>query len=85
MTDELRASGFSVALTHTLGQGFPDMVVGFGNYNLLVEIKDPEKPPSQRKLTPDEEEWHANWKGCVIVAEHSADVIEHFSNIFFQG
>lgn len=35
--------------------------------NLLVEVKDGEKPPSQRKLTPDQEVFFENWKGNVTV------------------
>jgi hypothetical protein len=32
-----------------------------------MEIKDGSKPPSGRKLTPDEVEWRAKWKAEVHV------------------
>jgi hypothetical protein len=37
--------------------------------NILVEIKDGDKPPSKRKLTKDEKEWHAEWTGQVTIWE----------------
>lgn len=35
--------------------------------NFLIEVKDPTKPKRDQKLTPDQERWHANWKGQVAV------------------
>lgn len=93
----VRATSASVAHTHTLGKGFPDIVVGIdglsliGNFkkkevlealsdvkglrilegvNLMVEIKDDSKPPSKRKLTPDEVEWHEKWQGQIAIVEN---------------
>lgn len=63
----LREVGATVAPTHELGKGFPDIVVGFRGINWMIEIKDGNKPPSKRKLTPDEVEWHALWRGQVAV------------------
>jgi len=70
-----RALGASVAPTHTLGQGFPDIVVGWRGINLLVEIKDGDKPPSRRQLTEDEQRWHDEWRGNVVIVESIADVL----------
>lgn len=64
----LRAVGASVAITSAVGQGFPDIVVGFRGYNYLIEIKDGSKPPSKRRLTVDEKDFHAAWNGNVKVA-----------------
>lgn len=64
----LRAVGASVAVTHQLGDGFVDIVVGFRGANYLIEIKDGSKPPSRRRLTPDEQEFHDAWRGRVDVA-----------------
>lgn len=36
---ELRALGMSVRHTHTIGQGFPDLAVGWRGVTLLVELK----------------------------------------------
>jgi hypothetical protein len=38
--------------------------------NYLIEIKDGSKPPSKRKLTSDEQEWHDTWRGTVYVANN---------------
>jgi len=65
----LRQAGATVTPTHELGRGFPDLVVGFRGLNHLFEIKDGSKSPSRRKLTPDEIEWHANWRGQVKIVE----------------
>lgn len=63
----LRDVGASVAVTSMIGEGFPDLVVGFRGRNYLFEIKDGSKPPSKRKLTPDEQEWHDLWRGAADV------------------
>ncbi len=72
----LRSVGATVTPTHAAGQGFPDLVVGFRGVNLLIEVKDGAKPPSERKLTPAQKEWHATWTGqkavCKDVAESLA-------------
>lgn len=65
----LRQVGASVLPMHTLGQGAPDIAVGWRGQNWFFEIKDGAKPPSARKLTPDEKAWHAAWQGSVVVVE----------------
>ncbi len=64
----LRDVGGSVAITSMVGNGFPDIVVGYRGQNYLIEIKDGAKPPSKRKLTHDEQEWHDLWRGTVHIA-----------------
>lgn len=64
----LRALGASVAHTHTV-KGFVDVVVGYRGRSVLVEIKDSNKPPSARKLTPMEAEFHKSWKGALVIIE----------------
>lgn len=65
----LRRIGCSVAITSGAGDGFPDIVVGHKGLNLLIEIKDGSKSPSQRKLTPVQIKFHADWRGQVDVVE----------------
>jgi Holliday junction resolvase len=72
---DLRKLGFSVAVTSSLGKGFPDLVLGKANKNYLVELKDGNKPPSARKLTPDEEVFIDGWRGRVIVAISTEDIL----------
>ena len=68
----LREIGATVETIHMLGRGVPDLLVGYCGRNLLLEVKDGDKPPSARKLTTDEQEWHSNWRGDVMVV-NSAD------------
>ncbi len=72
----LRAAGFTVRHTHTIGQGFPDLVVGRLETNLLVEVKRPGE-----KLTADEREFFDTWRGSVIIAHDAEDVVEWFSGM----
>lgn len=65
----LRKIGASVQPLHAVGQGCPDILVGWRGFNTILEIKDGKKPPSARKLTPDQEKWHAAWMGQVTVVE----------------
>jgi hypothetical protein len=46
-----------------------DLLVGREGFNFLLEIKDGRLPPSQRKLTEKEQQWHAGWRGQVAVVE----------------
>ena len=72
----LRNIGCSVTLLHAVGQGCPDIMVGFRGQNILLEIKDGKKPPSARKLTPAQQEWHAAWRGKAYVVASIEEAIE---------
>ena len=65
----MRQLGYSVCHLHQLGQGVPDLLIGKGGRNYLFELKDGNKPPSKRKLTEDEERWHAQWQGQVATVK----------------
>ena len=52
------------------------MLAGKQGINYMIEIKDGSKPPSKRRLTPDEEDFHAGWRGRIEVIESVDDVIE---------
>lgn len=68
--------GCTVRDTHALGKGFPDVIVGFRGVNILLEIKDGSKPPSERKLTQDEVDFFREWRGQVHVAESPQEALE---------
>jgi len=70
-----RALGCSVAVTSAVGAGFPDLVVGINGLNIMVEIKDGAKPPSERRLTPAQVDFHGYWRGQIVVIETVDQVI----------
>lgn len=57
----LRKAGAVVQCTHQLGGGFPDLFCNFRGRIFGFEVKDPQQPPSKRKLTDDEQAWIDNW------------------------
>lgn len=71
----LRKIGCTVTPTHTVGDGFPDLVVGRNGINHLMELKDGTKPPSKRELTPDERKFHIEWRGTVHVVYSVEDAL----------
>lgn len=40
-----------------------DLIVGYRGRSILLELKDGSKPPSARKLTPNQLKLVANWRG----------------------
>lgn len=61
----LRAAGCSVQSLATTGAGVPDLLVGYGGQNYLLEVKNPQ---GRNRLTPAQKEWHAKWRGqCAVV------------------
>ena len=53
----LRKLGAFVQPLHTVGGGCPDLLVGYRQRWLVLEVKDGRQPPSKRVLTKDEREW----------------------------
>ena len=72
----LRQVGASVQSLAATGKGVPDLLVGFRGKNLLLEVKDGGKVKSDRKLTPDQVEWHQGWRGHVAVVESAEQAIK---------
>lgn len=66
----------SVFSTHEVGKGFPDIVIGYKGVNYLIEIKDGNKPPSARKLTDAELQFHSNWKGQIKIVNNLDEVLK---------
>jgi hypothetical protein len=71
----LRAVGCKVVPTHAVGQGFPDLVVDLHGRTALLEIKDPLQPPSKRRLTPAQAEFHAAWTGPIYTVETPEEAV----------
>jgi hypothetical protein len=72
-----RYVGATMVPTGGVGDGFPDVVVGWRGETLLVEIKDGSRVPSERKLKPSQIEWQREWKGRpVFVVLSPEDFLE---------
>lgn len=72
----LRSIGATVAPIHMVGQGVPDLLVGRQGINFLLEIKDGDKQASKQKLTEDEQAWHAEWRGSVVVVRNVDEALK---------
>src|SRR5262245_13983979 len=80
IVDGLRSLGASVQSIASIGRGCPDLLVGFRSRNLIFEVKDGAKFPSQRRLTIAEEEWQRNWRGQVHTIHNLGDAIAILTN-----
>jgi hypothetical protein len=76
----LRALGYTVRHCHTVGHGFPDLVIGKFERNLLVEVKRPGE-----RLTADEREFFDEWKGSVIIGTNVEQIHEQFMQLYEKG
>jgi len=74
-----RKIGFSVAVTSEAGKGFPDLTLGKYGLTFLVEVKDGKKPPSARKLTEPQEQFHSSWRGHISIATCHDDIIDLYN------
>lgn len=69
----LRAAGATVQSLAAVGQGVPDLLVGFRGQTLLIEVKDAKQPPSKRRLTEDQIRWHGAWRGGPLAVVDGID------------
>lgn len=73
----LRTAGVLVLSMAALGKGAPDLLCGFHGRLVMLELKDGNKPPSARKLTPDQEEFHKAWASVPLyVVENPWDALK---------
>ncbi len=62
---------------HTLGHGAPDLLVANARLGAwLIECKDGARPPSERKLTDDQLEFHRTWPLPIFIVASVAEVAE---------
>ena len=69
----LQAVGATVQSLAAVGQGVPDLLVGFQGKTLLMEVKDGQKPPSARRLTEQQLTWHGAWCGGPVAIVDGVD------------
>ncbi len=75
----IRQIGATVQHLHMVGQGCPDLLVGYRGNNWLFEIKDGSKPASKRRLTPKELTWFGMWNGAAVVVKSAEEAITYLS------
>ena len=66
----LRKVGCSVADTHVVGHGFPDIVASRQGVTYLLEIKQPGE-----QLNDNERCWRAFWRGPVATVSSIAEAL----------
>ena len=69
-------NGATVLDMSPLGDGAPDMCVGFLGNNILVEVKNGALPKSKQQLTPDEEKFHAAWRGTIVTIHNEIEALQ---------
>ena len=72
----LRHAGAQVQSLAAMGKGVPDLLVGFRGLNILIEAKNGRQPPSRRRLTPDEQNWHITWGGQVATVNNPEEAVD---------
>ncbi len=77
IVEGLRMAGVSVKVLSQVGHGCPDLLCGFRGLNLLLEVKDGKKPPSQRKLTEAEQKFFDEWRGQRVTVESLEAALMH--------
>jgi hypothetical protein len=77
VVDALRKIGASVRVTSSLGNGFPDLAVGFAGKTVLMELKDGSKPPSAQALTEEEAAFFDTWRGSAVVVRSAEEAVEY--------
>jgi hypothetical protein len=73
IVETLRQTGMSVLILSRVGQGCPDLLVGFRNHNYLLEVKR-----DHCDLTVPETDFFLTWKGQKAIcrtAEQAVDLI----------
>jgi Holliday junction resolvase len=71
IVEALRKAGASVQSLASIGRGCPDLVAAKGAQCWLIEVKG-----DKGKLTPDQVEWIANWRGAVHIVRTVDDALQ---------
>jgi hypothetical protein len=77
VVEALRDLGYSVTSTAPVGNGFPDLAVGFKDdqgepRTVLLEIK----ASTKHKLNRLEQEWFSAWTGAAYVVTSPKDAVQ---------
>jgi hypothetical protein len=77
IVEDLRlVPGCSVLSLAPLGRGKPDILVGYRGANILVEIKNPDRHPSEHRETEQrQQEFRDGWNGQVLRASSYLEIL----------
>lgn len=70
ITTALKQAGATVKSLAAVGEGFPDLVVGFRDRNLLMEVKQP-----KGKLTAQQLDLISSWRGLIHVVTTAEEAL----------
>ena len=79
----LRATGWSVLVTSSLGGGAADLVAASDGFTALVELKNREGGGT--RLTIDEQAFSNTWKGVYIIADSPGDALSQLEQAKRKG
>lgn len=86
IVETLRRLGISVTELHEVGDGIPDIVCGYSDENIFIEIKN---PSYTNGLTPAQKDWHSSWKGqkavCRTPQECVIAILKHLKKINYSS
>lgn len=69
-----KVGAYVIDMSH-VGKGFPDLIVGFQNMTILMEIKNPKTSYGKKGLNKNQLQWKEKWTGgayCVVDSIDSA-------------
>jgi hypothetical protein len=76
----LRAAGATVTILANCGlPGVPDLLIGYGGHNLLMEIKN---RSGRNRLSPVQVDWAKRWAGQVTVVYDEQDALSVLYSTF---
>lgn len=75
IVEALRAAGMSVVSLAAVGNGCPDIAVGYNGWTFMLEIKDGKLPPSARRLTDAESRFASLWRGHLEVVNSTEEAL----------
>ena len=71
----LRESGASVIVCSHIGDGFPDLLVGYNGQTFLVEVKNPNTAYGKKGLNYDQAKFASGWGGTVHIVRNAEEAM----------
>ena len=80
IVEALRAiPGCDVISLAPLGRGMPDILVGYRQFNFMVELKNPEYPNAHKDRLERQQSFRDNWPGQCMQASSVLEIIEYMT------